>query len=175
MRCSCLRKASSQGVLWSSTTAFVALAVFGTYTGLGNRLSLDVAFPVLSLIIILQFPLTVLPWMCMSAVSFSISLKRISKFLKAQSLHDARRKLRSEEEDGSSDPDRLSLQVNNATMEWLPDREVLRDISIRLRDGALLAIVGPVGCGKSTLLSGILGELGIKSGSISILDGSIGT
>eukprot|EP00960_Hanusia_phi_P006690 191370-Hanusia_phi.AAC.1 len=163
-----------QGVLWSSTTAFVALAVFGTYTGMGNRLSLDVAFPVLSLIIILQFPLTVLPWMCMSAVSFSISLKRISKFLKAQSLHDVRKKLHHQEENGREDPDRLALQVNSATLEWLPDKEILRDISIRLRDGALLAIVGPVGCGKSTLLSAILGELGLKTGSISILDGSIG-
>jgi hypothetical protein len=26
-----------QGVLWHSTTAFVALAIFGTYTYLGNR------------------------------------------------------------------------------------------------------------------------------------------
>jgi len=109
-----------QGVLWSSTTAVVALATFGTYarsrraccdngrvtsvlntqahlmpppsspsspfpppcascTSMGNRLSLDVALPVLSLITILQFPLVVLPWMFISSISFRIALRRIQK------------------------------------------------------------------------------------------------
>jgi membrane-bound acyltransferase YfiQ involved in biofilm formation len=56
----------------------------------GNRLSLDVAMPVLSLITILQFPLEVLPWMFISSISFRIALARLQKFLMFPSIVDAR-------------------------------------------------------------------------------------
>ena len=35
--------------------------------------------------------------------------------------------------------------------------DVLRDVSIRIADGAFVALVGPSGCGKSTLLRIIAG------------------
>ena len=79
-----------QGVLWSSTTACVALATFGTYVRLGHTLTLDVALPVLSLITILKFPLAVLPWMFISSLSFNIALARIQRFLLSPSLTDTR-------------------------------------------------------------------------------------
>ena len=56
----------------------------------GDRLSLDVAMPVLSLITILQFPLEVLPWMFISSISFRIALARLQKFLMFPSIVDAR-------------------------------------------------------------------------------------
>ena len=76
--------------MWSSTTGLVTLATFGTYTALGNRLSLDVALPVFSLITILQFPLAVLPWMFISGISFRIALRRLEKFLLLPSIVDRR-------------------------------------------------------------------------------------
>lgn len=50
--------------------------------------------------------------------------------------------------------------------------ETLRNISLSIAKGELVAIVGPVGCGKSSFLSGILGELHLLSGAVSV-DGSI--
>lgn len=48
----------------------------------------------------------------------------------------------------------------------------LTDINISIKQGELVAVVGPVGCGKSSLLSGLLGELHLKKGSINLF-GSI--
>lgn len=50
--------------------------------------------------------------------------------------------------------------------------ETLKDVTLSIKKGELVAIIGPVGCGKSTFLSGILGELNLLSGSIAV-NGSI--
>ena len=97
-----------QGVMWSSTSGLVTLATFGSYTALGNRLSLDVALPVFSLITILQFPLAVLPWMFISGISFRIALRRLEKFLLLPSIVD-RRVFNDDAADKSIACDRLRL------------------------------------------------------------------
>ena len=48
----------------------------------------------------------------------------------------------------------------------------LTDINFSIKQGQLVAIVGPVGCGKTSLISGLLGELHLKKGSINLF-GSI--
>jgi ABC-type multidrug transport system fused ATPase/permease subunit len=48
----------------------------------------------------------------------------------------------------------------------------LTDINLSIKQGQLVAIVGPVGCGKTSLISGLLGELHLKKGSINLF-GSI--
>ena len=48
------------------------------------------------------------------------------------------------------------------------DQEILREISLRVKKGEILALVGPNGCGKSTLLRTILGYLPGFQGEVSI-------
>ena len=50
----------------------------------------------------------------------------------------------------------------------------LRNISVTVKRGELLMVVGPVGCGKSTLLNMLLGELQPTTGTVSIGDGAVG-
>ncbi len=153
-------------MLWSSTTGLVALATFGTYTALGNRLALDVALPVLSLITILQFPLAVLPWMLISSISFRIALARLEKFLKLPSIVDLRTMNRQ--------ADDKSIAVDALRLRWTPDRDVLAGVSFQVPAGGLVALVGPVGSGKSSLVAALLAELEMAAGSVRVPQGRVG-
>jgi ABC-type multidrug transport system ATPase subunit len=46
------------------------------------------------------------------------------------------------------------------------DRQVLRDVSLRVQRSEKLAIIGPNGLGKSTLLKGIMGVLPLDGGAV---------
>jgi ABC-type multidrug transport system fused ATPase/permease subunit len=50
----------------------------------------------------------------------------------------------------------------------------LRDVSLSLRPGESLAVVGPVGSGKSTFIHAILGEVEFSSGRLHFVDGAGG-
>jgi ATP-binding cassette subfamily C (CFTR/MRP) protein 1 len=49
----------------------------------------------------------------------------------------------------------------------------LKNINIRIQDGSMVAIVGPVGTGKSSLLSAFLGEINKNSGRVNTTVGDI--
>lgn len=57
--------------------------------------------------------------------------------------------------------------MENGTFSW--DKEIgstLKDLSFRVKEGALVAVVGAVGSGKSSLLSAFLGEMDKISGKV---------
>ena len=52
--------------------------------------------------------------------------------------------------------------MEHATYSWgtgAGSKPVLKDINLRVEEGALVAVVGSVGSGKSSLLSALLGEM----------------
>ena len=44
----------------------------------------------------------------------------------------------------------------------------IKNVTMEIKPGQLVAIVGPVGCGKSSLLMTLLKELPVSSGSLSV-------
>lgn len=81
--------------------------------------------------------------------------------------------------DESRDDDKIAHQTNcidycisikNGTTKWLEhEREdTLQNITMKVRPGELIAVVGQVGAGKSSLLNVILKELRLQEGSVQV-------
>ena len=56
---------------------------------------------------------------------------------------------------------------------WNSETTTLSNVDIKIDQGELVAIVGPVGCGKSSFISALLGDLQTSNGKIA-LNGTIG-
>ena len=65
----------------------------------------------------------------------------------------------------------ITLSVDNLTKTFEGQKEpVLKDVSLQVKQGEILALTGESGCGKTTLLRAIAGFEPIQKGGISILD-----
>src|SRR3954449_3890380 len=71
---------------------------------------------------------------------------------------------------GAADP---VLEVDGLTKSY-GERAALRDVSLELGRGELLAVLGPNGAGKTTLLSVLAGITRPDAGRISRSDGEVG-
>ena len=67
-----------------------------------------------------------------------------------------------------------SLEVKNLHVS-VEDKEILKGVNLSLKEGEILALLGPNGHGKSTLLAAIMGNprYQVTSGSIKIDDKEI--
>uniref|UniRef100_A0A8D2DCB9 Uncharacterized protein n=1 Tax=Sciurus vulgaris TaxID=55149 RepID=A0A8D2DCB9_SCIVU len=132
----------------------VSLATFGVYFSLdeGNILTATKAFTSMSLFNILRIPLFELPTVISAVVQTRISLCRLEDFLNSEELSP-----QNIERNYIGDH---AIGFTNASFSWdktgIP---VLKDLNMKIPEGALVAIVGQVGSGKSSVLSAILGEM----------------
>ncbi|XP_074657445.1 ATP-binding cassette subfamily C member 4-like [Tubulanus polymorphus] len=100
------------------------------------------------------------------------SLKRIQEFLMLGELDtlvlDRRNSLRPKAHD-------CGVVVNQLTVTWDTTLETptLKNISVTVKPGELIAVIGPVGSGKSSLLMSILGELHTIKGDVNV-QGKVG-
>ncbi|XP_054263384.1 multidrug resistance-associated protein 1 isoform X4 [Macrosteles quadrilineatus] len=149
--------------IWACAPFLVSLVTFAVYVLIDERNILDAktAFVSLSLFNILRFPLSMLPFLITNMVQTGVSIKRINKFMNSEELDP-----NSVQHDHSeSDP----VVVENGTFSWGTEQEqdtVLRNITLRVKQNSLVAIVGTVGSGKSSLLSAILGEMDKITGRV---------
>ena len=67
-----------------------------------------------------------------------------------------------------------SICVEDGSYGWEPEKEaLLSSVQMRVPQGKLTMIVGPVGCGKTTLLKALLGEVPALSGTIRMFAGDV--
>ncbi|GAA5821197.1 hypothetical protein JCM3770_005247 [Rhodotorula araucariae] len=170
---------ASSNFLWSFTPFAVAFSTFALFSTIsGKPLTSEIVFPAITLFQLLGFPLAVLPVVFASLVESYVSIDRLTDFLVAKEIQaDAvnvsipSRELQAGDELVSvvqGDFTWTPLPASDAPAATPPPMNHLQDISLSVKKGELIAVVGRVGDGKSSLLSAILGEMNKVDGQVTV-------
>ncbi|WKY16856.1 hypothetical protein Q1695_001460 [Nippostrongylus brasiliensis] len=149
---------------WACAPFLVAVLSFAVFVMIdpdNNILTPQVTFVALALFNILRFPLAIFAMIFSQAVQCHVSNKRLRGFFAEEEMdYDAI---------GNKNTDE-ALKIENATFAWEQSEgdETLKNITMSVGRGQLVAIVGKVGAGKSSLLQAILGEMNKISGSVNV-------
>ncbi|XP_044069110.1 canalicular multispecific organic anion transporter 1 isoform X2 [Siniperca chuatsi] len=147
--------------IFSCAPALVSLATFAVFVGVSsnNVLTAEKAFTSISLFNILRFPLAMLPMLIAAIVQTTVSRKRLEKFLGGEDL---------ESDIVRHDPSfNSAVSVCDGSFAWEKEAEpLLKNVSLDIKPGRLVAVVGAVGSGKSSLMSALLGEMHSTKGFI---------
>uniref|UniRef100_A0A3B3TUD5 Canalicular multispecific organic anion transporter 1-like n=1 Tax=Poecilia latipinna TaxID=48699 RepID=A0A3B3TUD5_9TELE len=149
--------------IFTCAPALVSLATFAVFVGVSsdNILTAEKAFTSISLFNILRFPLAMLPMLIASIVQTTVSKKRLEKFLGGDDL---------DSDIVRHDPSfNSAINISDGSFAWEKDSEpLLKNVSLDIKPGRLVAVVGAVGSGKSSLMSALLGEMHSTKGFINI-------
>jgi multidrug resistance-associated protein (MRP) len=177
---SCIFKSSlvriSVDIFNWATPFLVALFAFMTYTLTdpeNHKLTPAVAFVSLTLFNQLRSPMTMLGLLINITIETMVSNKRLKNFMIAEEL-DEKAIDRTPQTSGKYE----LIEAHKADFSWETPIDTsadsshssssLRDISLSINRGDLIAIVGRVGAGKSSLLSALLGEMEKLRGEVSV-------
>ena len=61
-----------------------------------------------------------------------------------------------------------SIELCDVKFSYSPDKELIKNLTLRVEQGQRIAIVGPTGCGKTTLINLLMRFYDVNSGSISV-------
>ncbi|XP_056148222.1 canalicular multispecific organic anion transporter 1 [Lampris incognitus] len=149
--------------IFSCAPALVSLVTFAVFVQVSpdNVLSPGTAFTAIALFNILRFPLAMLPMLIAAMVQMTVSKKRLEKFLAGDDLDN---------DTVHQDPSfSTAVSVCEGTFAWEREADpVLKNVSLDIGPGRLVAVVGAVGSGKSSLISALLGEMHNVKGFVNV-------
>ncbi|XP_065162919.1 probable multidrug resistance-associated protein lethal(2)03659 isoform X2 [Atheta coriaria] len=169
-----------RGILLSFIMFSTRISVFLTvlaYVMFGHRISAEQVFVLTSFYGILRQNMTVFfPQGIGQIAEASVSIRRLNKFMlyEEKVAPDDDKKCQNgvdkKKNEATSGSDRKGIFASQLTAKWLLDHtdNTLSNVTLEVRPGKLLAVIGPVGSGKSSLLQAILKELPAISGSIDV-------
>ncbi|XP_067156198.1 ATP-binding cassette sub-family C member 2 isoform X2 [Apteryx mantelli] len=149
--------------VFSCAPFLVSLASFAVYVLVDENNILDAqkAFTAISLFNVLRFPMAMLPMVISSLVQTNVSTERLERYLGGEDLDTSA--IHHDPISGSA------VCFSEATFAWEQDgNAVIRDVTLDITPGSLVAVVGAVGSGKSSLVSAMLGEMENIKGHINI-------
>ncbi|KAG7444868.1 ABC transporter [Guyanagaster necrorhizus] len=161
-----------------SMPALSSVVAFLTYSATGHQLEVSVVFPSLTLFQLLRLPLMFFPASLSAIADAENAIQRLYGIFEAETL---------EETFDREDDLHVAVEVKNISFTWdAPPPESaegkkgkkdkkkgkpevdpssagavfeLKDVSLSIARGQLVAIVGTVGAGKTSLLQGMVGEM----------------
>uniref|UniRef100_A0A914CXJ8 Uncharacterized protein n=2 Tax=Acrobeloides nanus TaxID=290746 RepID=A0A914CXJ8_9BILA len=174
-----LRKSNfiGMGVMETSYNICPILATIACFVGYtlieGNQLTPQVAFVSLMLLNMVRNSSNHFPILVSEAIRAFVSMRRISEFLEEDELDEGHI------QSSNSNLNDKIVNIENCTFTWdsvkdaMPNQH-LHDLTLNIRKGELIGIVGRVGSGKSSLLSSICGEMHKLEGETQVFTSSIG-
>ncbi|CAL1286915.1 unnamed protein product [Larinioides sclopetarius] len=152
--------------LWICAPFLIAISSFVTFVLIDETNVLDpsIAFVSLTLFNTLRTNMASIPQLVAQIAQSRVSLKRVADFLLSEELEGMN--------PDNDTTDGNAIEINGGTFCWTKEEPpFLRDISLSVQQGSLVAVVGPVGAGKSALFSAILGEMHASEGEVRIMKG----
>ncbi|XP_031554599.1 multidrug resistance-associated protein 4-like isoform X2 [Actinia tenebrosa] len=165
-----LKLASIRGIFMAfffSSAALISYVTFLTYVLTGNILTAQKVFTSMALYNSVRINMTLFFPIGITLMNEGrVSIERIQKLLSMDELHShglITTKLRPK-------PEQCGVVTEEIKASWNEEisRPTLNNISFKISQGELLAVVGSVGAGKSSLLMAILGELPLIEGTINV-------
>ncbi|KAG8147407.1 hypothetical protein E2320_022931, partial [Naja naja] len=141
----------------------VSVATFAVYVMVDedNILDAQKAFTSIALFNILRFPLGMFPLTLSFMVQVKVSADRLERYLGSEDLNTSAI--------WHNSIPACDVKFHEASFAWDQDSDVtIKDITLEIAHGSLVAIVGSVGSGKSSLISAMLGEMENIKGHINI-------
>lgn len=171
-----------RGILLSFIMFTTRISIFASvlaYVLFGYGITAEQVFVLTSFYNILRQSMTVFfPQGIAQVAEANVSIRRLNKFLLYDETEIAGqlRELEREEKNGKKHEafgwveDEKGIYIENATAKWTSTsmENTLSNLTLTVRPGQLLAVIGPVGAGKSSLLHAILKELPLQHGSIKV-------
>ncbi|XP_035829879.1 multidrug resistance-associated protein 1 [Aplysia californica] len=153
---------ASLSLIFQTVPYFVQVASFGVFLITDDYLDPSKAFVSISLFGQLMSSLNMMPFVLPLIIQVMVSINRIRNFLRQPDIDPDVQIKDSKAEN--------AVKVEKGTFTWDKDLAVptLRNISLEVKPGSLVAVVGSVGSGKSSLLSAIMGEMNKVSGSVTV-------
>ncbi|XP_023228581.1 multidrug resistance-associated protein 4-like [Centruroides sculpturatus] len=132
----------------------------------GGQLNAEIIFVTMAFFFYIFHKIFIL---CSTAVNLVaeifVSLKRFQDFLLLQEKDSNAVTIATE----AANLTKCGIWMKNVTAVWKKETEpTLNDISLSIKTGELLTVIGPVGSGKTSLLMSMLGEIPITSGKVSV-------
>ncbi len=141
---------------------YTGVGIFGAFTVIGGGMTVGQLTGFLNYANQYTKPFNEISGVATELESALASAKRIFDFIETPTEKpDAKDAQELTQIDGSLDVDRVSFS-------YRPDTSLLQDISIKVKPGQRIAIVGPTGCGKTTMINLLMRFYDVDKGEIRI-------